>query len=183
MMKTALAKIVATKLVATAAVASTATGAVALAAATGSLPAPLQHTATASHAFPAPQPATSASTRTPDTTARAQRSTATHSCSASKSSRGASSKPTVTSSAPDAAGTPSHSLNGLCKAYQAGAAANPGRAASSPAFTALATAAGTNTNIVAYCITLIGAPSSHPRRRPELAPDRRPGPATRPAGR
>jgi len=49
----------------------------------------------------------------------------------------ASASPSATPSA-----TPSPSLVGLCQAFLAGAMSNPGKAASNPAFTALATAAG-----------------------------------------
>jgi hypothetical protein len=49
----------------------------------------------------------------------------------------------------------------LCRAYQAIAANNPGKALSSPAFTGLAIRAGGRSSIAGYCTSLIGAPSSH----------------------
>lgn len=50
--------------------------------------------------------------------------------------------------------TPSPSLEGLCKAFAAGATDNPGKAAENPAFTALITAAGGIDNVPAFCAQL-----------------------------
>jgi len=58
-------------------------------------------------------------------------------------------------------GTPSPSLDGLCRAYQAGAMP---RKATNPAFAALSAAAGGAEGVSAYCTDRIGAPSkpAHP---------------------
>jgi hypothetical protein len=63
-------------------------------------------------------------------------------------------------------GTPTPSIRGLCRAFQAGAGSANGKALTSPAFTALATAAGGKATIAAYCTALIGAPSTHPSASP-----------------
>lgn len=86
----------------------------------------------------------------------------------------------------DAKGSPSPNLVGLCRAYQAGVADNPGKALENPAFTVLITAAGSedDAKITAYCDTMLanekGKPSkepvrptgtpSHPAGKPETRP-------------
>lgn len=67
-------------------------------------------------------------------------------------------------------GTPSPSLKGLCSAFQAGTATNPGKALDNPAFTALATAAGGKANMVEFCVDLIGAPTPKPGNGPTSEP-------------
>jgi hypothetical protein len=67
--------------------------------------------------------------------------------------------------------TPSPSLAGLCRAYQAGAVP---RKASNPAFAALSSAAGGAAGVGSYCTSLVGAPSkpAHPTQaaRPTVPP-------------
>lgn len=74
---------------------------------------------------------------------------------------------------------PSPSLVGLCRAYAAGATDNAGKAADSPAFAALATAAKGAENIEEFCATVTKArPGATPGGAPENAgkPDNVPGP-------
>jgi hypothetical protein len=59
--------------------------------------------------------------------------------------------------------SPSPSLTGLCRAFQAGATQD---GKTNPAFSALAAAAGGGENISAYCVTLIGSPAAHPAATP-----------------
>src|SRR5712692_8914373 len=99
------------------AVATAATGGVALAAATNTLPEPVQ--GAAHNVFNAPAPRHHGKPN--DVPGRGNQPGA---------------KP---SGAP---GTPSPSLRGLCTAFQAGATSNHGKALTNPAFTALVTAAG-----------------------------------------
>lgn len=77
---------------------------------------------------------------------------------------------------------PDPSLVGLCHAYVAEVAANPGKALDNPAFTALITAAGGAEHVAVFCAGLlsengassdpgrsghpIGPPSSHPTGKP-----------------
>lgn len=56
--------------------------------------------------------------------------------------------------------TPSPSLEGLCKAFAAGATDNPGKAADSPAFQQLITAAGSAQNVPAFCAQLQADPAA-----------------------
>jgi hypothetical protein len=98
-------------------------------------------------------------------------------------------KPSAHSTADDSAkpsastgakGSPSPSLVGLCRAYQAGAGDNPGKALENPAFTALITAAGDKDKVTAYCGSLLAAQkSAHP------TPKNGPGgaPTTHPTGK
>ncbi|MGF7237669.1 MAG: hypothetical protein ACQSGP_22310, partial [Frankia sp.] len=59
--------------------------------------------------------------------------------------------------------TPSPSLLGLCHAYTAGVAGNPGKALDNPAFSALTAAAGGRDRIGAYCATVLTtAPGNGP---------------------
>jgi hypothetical protein len=90
-----------------------------------------------------------------------------------------------------AQGSPSPSLVGLCTAYLAGVAENPGRALDNPAFTALITAAGGKDNVIAYCTAILpsahasGTPS-HPTAGPPSHPTEpsstHPGASTHPTG-
>ena len=98
-------------------------------------------------------------------------------------------------------GSPSPSLVGLCKAYEAKVGSNAhGKALDSPAFQALVKAAGGKDKVTAYCTDLLGkpkdkdtaaddhattAPDKHPkgpRNHPTGAPDEHPtgGPTDRP---
>ncbi|MGH3745712.1 MAG: hypothetical protein ACRDTP_12700, partial [Mycobacteriales bacterium] len=87
-----------------------------------------------------------------------------------------------------ASATPSPSLVGLCRAFQAGATSNPGEAVNNPAFTALVTAAGGVEGLDAYCTALVGAPGTHPTGAPSTHPAARPSthpsgpPSTHPSG-
>ncbi|GAA4573550.1 hypothetical protein GCM10023176_38780 [Micromonospora coerulea] len=83
----------------------------------------------------------------------------------------------------DEKGTPSPNLVGLCRAYQAGAGDNPGKALENPAFSVLITTAGGKDKVVAYCDNLLAsakakpskaadptATPSHPTARPDTRP-------------
>lgn len=65
--------------------------------------------------------------------------------------------PSSAANAGDAAGTPSPSMTGLCKAYTAEVSTNPGKALESPAFTALITAAGGADKVDGFCETQAAA--------------------------
>jgi hypothetical protein len=89
-----------------------------------------------------------------------------------------------------AGGSPSPSLPGLCKAYQAKADIERGKALDSPAFTALVTAAGGLDKVDTYCATLITPkpdktrPTNRPTPKPTGKPTTHPaGPPTTPPGR
>ncbi|RZU77747.1 hypothetical protein EV384_6488 [Micromonospora kangleipakensis] len=150
MLETALAKLLTLKVGATA-LAVAATGGVALAAATGTLPDPL-NTSTA-------KPSAHATGKPSDAADQGKGSPA------------------------GAKGSPSPNLVGLCHAYKAGVADNPGKALENPAFRVLITSAGTKEKVAAYCDTLLanekGRPSgaakptvtpSHPAGRPQTRP-------------
>jgi hypothetical protein len=71
--------------------------------------------------------------------------------------------------------SPSPSLRGLCQAYTAHAADNPGKALDNPAFTALITAAGGKANVAGFCATKLAdtpgnAPATHPTGKPSSMP-------------
>ncbi|MCX6395011.1 MAG: hypothetical protein NTV23_00820 [Propionibacteriales bacterium] len=70
--------------------------------------------------------------------------------------------PTRTPGVQVPAGTPTPSLRGLCRAFQAQADTNPGKAQDNPAFSALARAAGGKSGIATFCVDLIGAPQAEP---------------------
>ena len=62
---------------------------------------------------------------------------------------------------------------GLCAAYHAAVADNPGKALNNPAFTVLITAAGGKGNVAAYCATVLASSSgtpSHPTAAPPAHP-------------
>jgi hypothetical protein len=159
MLKATLAQLIATKFLATAAVAAAATGGVALAAATGSLPSPLQGAAHAGFGAPSPEshPSHSDATDEPSDSTPSPDATATPEAGDS------------TASATPLA-TPTPSLNGLCKAYQAGAASNPGKVLSNPAFSVLVATAGGADAVGAYCTTLVGPARTHPTGAPTTHP-------------
>ncbi|MFR9778687.1 hypothetical protein ACL02O_21900 [Micromonospora sp. MS34] len=82
-----------------------------------------------------------------------------------------------------AKGEPSPNLVGLCRAFQAGAGDNPGKALENPAFRVLINTAGDAEKVAAYCDTLLanekGKPSqaarptatpSHPTGKPSARP-------------
>jgi hypothetical protein len=78
-------------------------------------------------------------------------------------------------SASHPAASPSPSLRGLCQAYTAHAADNPGKALDNPAFTALITAAGGKANVAGFCATTLAAkpgnaPTTHPTGKPSSMP-------------
>ena len=73
------------------------------------------------------------------------------------------------------AATPSPSLRGLCQAYTAHSADNPGKSLSNPAFSALITAAGGRANVSGYCATMLAAkpgnaPTAHQTGKPSSMP-------------
>ncbi len=129
MLKTALAKALTVK--AALVVAALGASGVALAAGTGALPTPWSDT-------PADPPATSRANvpSTPPSATPAGRP----------------------SDAGKPAGAPSPSMTGLCNAYTAEVAKDPGKALDSPAFEALITAAGGADEVPAYCADLTKAP-------------------------
>jgi hypothetical protein len=174
MLKTALANLIAAKIAASAAVAAAATGGIALAAATGNLPGPLQGAAHSAFGAPAAHVASQAGS------AHGQ----PHRAPAPESTD-ASSAPVVEpseSDGPSGTATPSPSLHGLCTAFQAGATNNPGKALANPAFSVLVTAAGGKDEVAAFCTTLVGpapthhtgSPSTHPGGAPSTHPHGRP---------
>ena len=82
--------------------------------------------------------------------------------------------------------SPSPSLRGLCQAYTAQVSSSPGKALDSPAFTALITAAGGKDSVTAFCTSLLAthpgnAPSSHPTGKPSSHPA--PANTTHPTGK
>jgi hypothetical protein len=98
-----------------------------------------------------------------------------------------------------AAGTPSPSMVGLCRAYAAGEKASHGKALDNPAFTALVTASGGKAKVSAWCTTLLaqekaehsaGSPTQsstghstagpHPTGAPTEHPTGHPTPTTTP---
>ena len=123
-------------------------GGVALAAATGHLPANLTGKPAAASSAASSAAAAAAATHTP---AAGGKST-TH-----------------------PAASPSPSLRGLCQAYTAQVSSSPGKALDSPAFTALITAAGGKDSVTAFCTSLLAthpgnAPASHPGGKPSSHP-------------
>ncbi|GAA4595902.1 hypothetical protein GCM10023194_66620 [Planotetraspora phitsanulokensis] len=92
------------------------------------------------------------------------------------------------SRSPSASRSPSPSLVGLCRAYQAGAGDNPGKALENPAFTHLITVAGGRDKVAAYCADRLktrgkapasrptGGPKDHPNGKPEDHPSGPPKP-------
>ncbi len=170
MIKAAIANLLAAKVLTAGALAAAATGGIALAAANGALPNPLGHV----HSNVTPAPASSRSHTDPG--------------SPNSSSHGQPTGSDSTSAPRSADASPSPSLSGLCKAYQAGATSNPGNAMQNPAFTVLVTAAGGAGNVNAYCVNLIGVPSTHPSGAPSSHPSGAPSthptgpPSTHPAG-
>jgi len=73
------------------------------------------------------------------------------------------------------AASPSPSLRGLCQAYTAHAADNPGKALDNPAFTALISAAGGKANVAGFCATKLAdkpgnAPATHSTGKPSSKP-------------
>ena len=142
-------------------------GGVALAASTGTLPAPAQ---TVAHDLVgAPAPDATDATETSD---------------AAGTSDGA-----TDSAAPEPSASPSPSLIGLCRAYSAGVANSHGKALDNPAFTFLITTAGSKDAVPAYCTTLLAtAPGGKPTARPTQAQSHKPAshptgkPSTHPTG-
>ena len=159
-LKTAAAKLRAANVVIGATVAA-ATGGVALAAATNHLPGPLHHASAPvavreSHSQEAPAVSNRPSPLPTPTTTPA-RSGAHPSGSTTHRSQG----------------SPSPSMVGLCAAYHAAVADNPGKALNNPAFTVLITAAGGKGNVAAYCATVLASSSgtpSHPTAPPRAHP-------------
>ncbi|BCJ58352.1 hypothetical protein Jiend_17740 [Micromonospora endophytica] len=86
-------------------------------------------------------------------------------------------QPTTATGPTGAAGSPASSLAGLCEAYAAGAADNPGKALENPAFTELVEAAGGADKVQDYCADAL---SDESRRRPSIAPPATGRPSDRP---
>jgi hypothetical protein len=163
-LKTTVAKLLAAKLLTASAVATAAVGGMSVAAATGSLPAPLQDAAHSTfnapahghghghgHGKPNPLPGKA--------------------------------------DEPGSPASPSPSLKGLCTAFQAGATDNKGNAIHNPAFQALVTAAGGTSKLTAYCTKLIGPAHTHPSGKPSSHPSGKPSshpsgkPSSHPSGK
>lgn len=145
--KSVLAKLLAAKVLASG-VAAAGVGGIALAAATGSLPAPAQNAAHDLVGAPAA-----------GSQAEGVRQDGNH-------------RPDA-SATPDA--SPSPSLVGLCRAYGAGVADANGKALDNPAFTVLITAAGGKDGVPAYCATLLAsAPGGKPTALPTQAQRHKP---------
>jgi hypothetical protein len=164
MLKTVLANAAAAKVALSAAAAAAATGGIAIAAATGNLPGTAQGP---DHANPA--------------------ASATFSTGAPSSGAAGSESAEPSSEASEGAGgsaAPSPSLSGLCTAFQAGVADNPGKALENPAFSVLVAAAGGKDNVASWCDTLVGAASTHPDAtdHPGGAPADHPNATNHPTG-
>jgi hypothetical protein len=93
----------------------------------------------------------------------------------------------TSSSSPSA--SPSPNLIGLCRAYDAGVADANGKALSNPAFTALVIAAGGQEGVASYCTTVLAAaPDRKPTALPSQAQSHKPSshptgaPSTHPTG-
>jgi hypothetical protein len=147
MLKTTVAKLLAAKLLTASAVATAAVGGMSVAAATGSLPAPLQDAAHSTFNAPAHGHGHGHGKPNP--------------------------LPGKTDE-PGSSASPSPSLKGLCTAYQAGATDNNGNAIHNPAFQALVTAAGGTSKLTAYCTKLIGPAPTHPTGKPSSHPTGKP---------
>lgn len=98
-----------------------------------------------------------------DHTARTTAASSAASSSAAKSGTG------KTASHPGA--TPSPSMRGLCQAYTAHAADNPGKALDNPAFSALIAGAGGRADVAGYCAKMLAtkpgnAPATHSTGKP-----------------
>jgi hypothetical protein len=76
---------------------------------------------------------------------------------------------------------PSPSLVGLCRAYAAGVADNPGKALENPAFGALISAAGDKDKVTDYCTDLLKDEPDNAASNPGNAPTARPSPKTTPS--
>ena len=155
--KTLLASLLAAKGLAAAATVASISG-VALATATGSLPPAAQN---AAHNFVgAPAPAASHSVQVDDET-----------------------EPT---SVPSPKATPTPSLVGLCRAYNAGVANSKGKALDNPAFSVLIVAAGSEDAVATYCTGLLAsAPGGKPTALPTQAQGHTPAggpPSAHPSG-
>ena len=83
------------------------------------------------------------------------------------------------SGTPDRTQTPSPSLEGLCRAFQATDRSDAGGSLDSAALLALATAAGGADRIATYCVDLVGPPKETGRSTDEPTPTTQPSP-TRP---
>ncbi|GAA4575842.1 hypothetical protein [Planotetraspora kaengkrachanensis] len=151
MIKTALLKFVTLKVAAT--LGATAVGSAALVAGTGHLPEYL--------GFGVPS----------------ARPTATHD--AGKAPAAGGRLPGVSPSASPSPSTPSPSLAGLCRAYQAGAGGNRGKALDNPAFTRLITVAGGKDKVEAYCADRLKSAGKGPSTRPNDAPKDHPNGASK----
>jgi hypothetical protein len=141
--KTALANLLTAKLAAAAAVAATATGGVALAAATG-------HLSGSTHPAAHPVAVTSVAGATDDPGETP-----------GTESGGAPATEAAESRDTGGSATPSPSLVGLCRAFQAGATDNPGKALQNPAFSVLVSTAGGADNVAAFCLEMVGPAVSH----------------------
>jgi hypothetical protein len=150
MLKTALAKIATAK--AALVLAAVGGGGVALAAGSGHLPGvggPDQH----------------AGDRVTTSVSGSAHASSGHSAAAQGSGAAAAATPASRPATPN--GSPSPNLRGLCMAYSAGVAGNPGKALANPAFTVLITTAGGKDQVAGYCTTLLASPagaaaSTHP---------------------
>jgi len=136
MIQTALAKLLTVK-VAAATIGITALSGVALAAGTGTLPTDLDKA-------PKAHPSQSQSSEAQANGAGGPKSP----------------KPASKGNENDPKGTPSPSMVGLCKAYQAKAGAEQGKSLESPAFTALVEAAGSKDKVAAYCTVALAVKAS-----------------------
>ena len=169
--KTLIAKLLAAKAVAVSATTVT-LGGVALAAATGALPAPAQNAAHDLVGAP-----TASSPATADTVKPTKTPDANKSPDATETSTS-----TDNQEAPRASTTPSPSLVGLCRAYGAGVATSAGKALANPAFTVLITAARGKGGVPTFCATLLAtAPGGRPTSKPTQAATHKP--ATHPTGK
>ncbi|MCW2545468.1 MAG: hypothetical protein JWM40_3020 [Frankiales bacterium] len=158
-MKAVLTNLIAAKALLALGVASM--GGVALAASTGTLPAPAQNVAHDLVGAPAAD------------TGHAQDSQEAQDAQDAQVEENATPKPSA---------SPSPSLIGLCRAYSAGVKDAKGKALESPAFTFLITTAGSKEAVGAYCTTLLAtAPGGKPSALPDQAQQHKP--STHPTGK
>jgi|RhiMetdeSRZDD1v2_1073273.scaffolds.fasta_scaffold52492_2 hypothetical protein len=86
-------------------------------------------------------------------------------------------QPTQTHSGGQQAGAASPAITGLCRAYASGDKKDHGKALDSTAFQALATAAGGEGKIEAFCAGVLASPSAGPSTIPSSSPSATPGQA------
>ncbi|MCU1593811.1 MAG: hypothetical protein JWO12_1203 [Frankiales bacterium] len=160
-MHAALANLLAAKVLAVT-VGAASVGGVAVAAATDSLPDPVQ--SVAHDVAGAPAPSATEDAQGDDATETADAPEATES-----EAPDAAEAPETAKAAEPQTAAPHPNLKGLCQAYGSGNKATHGKALQSPAFTVLITAAGGKDGVAAYC-TALKAASPHGKATEKAKP-------------